>query len=50
MMNIDEIETLWTFYNVGGSWIGRRQTGQKVRAETRTGAIRSAQNFEKFPW
>lgn len=49
-MTIEEIETLWTFWNVSGRWTGRRCTGQKVRAGTRDAVIRAAQNFEKFPW
>ena len=49
-MTIQEIETLWTFWNVGGRWTGRRQTGQIVRGGTRAAVVRAAGNFEKFPW
>lgn len=49
-MNIQELETLWAFWNVGGRWTGRRYTGQTVRGGTYLAVFRAAQNFEKFPW
>ena len=49
-MDIRELETLWTFWNVGGRWTGRRQTGQTVRGGTRAAVLRAAEHFEQYPW
>ena len=48
-MSIQELETVWTFWNVGGRWTGRRTTGQKVFGGTYSAVLRAAENFEKFP-
>lgn len=49
-MTTQELETLWTFWNVGGRWTGRRTTGQMVKGGTRAAVVRAAEHFEQFPW
>jgi hypothetical protein len=49
-MNVKELETKWTFWNVSGKWFGRRNTGQEVKAGTYISVLRFAQHYEDFPW
>jgi hypothetical protein len=42
MLNSQEMETLWRFWNVGGTWFGHRTTGETVRAGTRDAALTKA--------
>jgi hypothetical protein len=46
-MTVDELKTLWRFWNVGGRWFGRRSTGEEVKAGTRHAALQKAEWFEQ---
>jgi len=41
-----ELEYMWTFFDVGKHWLGRRITGEQVRAKTRDAALVKAEKLE----
>jgi hypothetical protein len=42
-----EVEAVWTFYNVGKHWLGRRACCKvQVRAKTRDETLEKARQFE----
>ena len=41
-----ELEFMWRFWNVGGTWYGKRLTGEQVKAGTRSHALMKAEWFE----
>lgn len=45
-MTNKELEFMWRFWNVGGTWFGKRLTGEQVRAGTRMAALVKAEDFE----
>lgn len=47
-MTAQELQETWRFWNVGGTWFGRRTTGEQVKAGTYIAVLNKVEWHEQI--
>lgn len=49
-MAMEDLEAEWSFWNVGGTWFGKRSTGELIKAGTYAAIVTKAEHHEAYPY